>query len=187
MTTHPFLPETDIACIAPLAPDQKRKEAQPRDHMLGRECRCAGAIVPEHEIVEAHRASREQRYRGLAPQDRIEPRDRVDFGLHRFAHSVRRHQKRQEHESGDSSGSHGRNSKCNALDANGRGHDAPFIGSPMKRTLTEEIEVQTCKLFFRNLRLLCDAFVAGGCADSGSRFCRLRDVFCRSYSTLAMW
>ena len=56
----------------------------------------------------------------------------------------------------------------------------------MKRAITDEIEVQTCKLLLRNLRLLCDAFVTGVGADPGRRFYRLPDVFCRCYSTLAM-
>src|SRR5947208_15787423 len=47
----------------------------------------------------------------------------------------------------------------------------------MKRAITDEIEVQTCKLLLRNLRLLCDAFVTGVGADPGPRFCRLADVF----------
>jgi hypothetical protein len=56
----------------------------------------------------------------------------------------------------------------------------------MKRGITEEIEVQICKLLLRNLRLLCDAFVTGVGADPDRLFCRLRDDFCRCYSTLAM-
>src|SRR5437870_4007612 len=38
--------------------------------------------------------------------------------------------------------------------------------SPMKRAITDEIEVQTCKLLLRNLRLLCYAFVTGVGADT---------------------
>ena len=49
--------------------------------------------------------------------------------------------------------------------------------SPMKRAITDEIEVQTCKLLLRNLRLLCDAFVTEVGADPGRRSCRLADVF----------
>src|SRR5215467_531734 len=115
------------------ASSQEGKKAQARNHVLGRERRRPGAVITQDHIVEPHRTRWEQRYRGSAAKHGVEPGDGADFGLDRLAHRVGRHQKWQDHESADTDGGQGQNDEANALDINGRGHDASFSkSSPAK-------------------------------------------------------
>jgi hypothetical protein len=143
------------------ASDQEREEAQPRYHVLGSEPRPAVAALAQADVVEAHRAGREQRYRGAAAQHRIEPGDGADLGLHGRAHGLGRHQKREDHESAEARDRQGRNGKSKAPDANDRGH-ASFSSFPaLEPAITEGERV-------RKLQSLCDAFVAGPSCGSAA-------------------